>query len=169
MDNDQSNDTQHAEPPNISSTSLQSSSSSSGSTTASTSTCKFQSSPPPKTSADGTSQHSNNRDSMQFFDLKHNSSLQCADTNVETEKVKRIPSALHSSSTATSSASNSKSQKFTTFCTPEVQIVNSPPPPKEFGGISSKVKVPLPSALSTSSSSSGIAGSTISPVSLVLA
>ena len=135
----------------FSSTSLQSSSSS-GSTTASTSTCKFQNSPPstlPKpmslSNEDNPFKEGTQRVSGEISELNYSS-------------IKR-------NSTATPNMNlNSKPQKFTTFCIPEAQILISPPP-KEFDSNNIKMKSPLPSALSSSSSSSGLAGSTISPVS----
>ena len=63
-------------------------------------------------------------------------------------------SSIKRSSTAASiNAIIQKPQKLTTFCIPESQIVISPPP-KEFETTSTKIKSPLPSALSSSSSSS---------------
>ena len=137
----------------FSSSSLQSSSSS-GSTCASTSTCKLQNSPPSNLSTtvplppeNTVIQEDINRINREGLTSHMN----------QAKIIKR-------NSTAISNASvSSKPQKFTTFCTPEAQIMVSPPP-KEFSS-TSIIKSPLPSALSSSSSSSGLAGSTISPVS----
>ena len=139
----------------FSSSSLQSSSSS-GSTTASTATCKFQNSPPstlPNPSSSSPEAPSNFRDNVQ--PLRRDV---VPLTDPASSSIKR------SSTAASINAIIQKPQKLTTFCIPESQIVISPPP-KEFETTTSKIKSPLPSALSTSSSSSGIAGSSTSPAS----
>jgi hypothetical protein len=137
----------------FSSTSLQSSSSS-GSTTASTSTCKFQNSPPstlPK-------QMSSASDCNTFIENSEPLRRESFSSGANSSSIKR-------SSTASSiNAIIQKPQKLTTFSIPEAQIVISPPP-KEFDTNNIKIKSSFPSVLSSSSSSSGIAGSSTSPAS----
>ena len=151
--NDQSHNIQGDS--HFSTSSLQSSSSS-GSTTASTATCKFQNSPPstlPNPGAVPPEAPSMFRENTQ--PLRRDI---VPLTDPTSNPIKR------SSTAASINAIIQKPPKLTTFSIPESQIVISPPP-KEFETTSIKIKSPLPSALSTSSSSSGIAGSSTSPVS----
>ena len=135
----------------FSSTSLQSSSSS-GSTTASTSTCKFQNSPPSTLPKQMPSSSDYNTC------IENSEPLRREISSSDSSSMKR------SSTAASINAIIQKPHKLTTFSIPEAQIVISPPP-KEFDTNNIKIKSSFPSALSSSSSSSGIAGSSTSPAS----
>ena len=137
----------------FSSSSLQSSSSS-ASTATSTSTCKLQSSPPstlpkPVSFSNATTSFKNSPQQIR---------MDASSSDSGNSSLKRSSTAASINSIIT------KPPKLTTFSTPQAQVVMSPPP-KEFDTNTTRLKSPLPSALSSSSSSSGIAGSSTSPVS----